>query len=1336
MQKLKRKQEREQLAGKGEAQRAQSSTPAGAPKEVTFTFLEEAVDPSQLLQEAETDPYLLCDTDDEDPHLALAAMPAKRPDAFLEETPASRGGEFILDTGASRHVVFNAELLENVRDIEPFHLFTATGHHTVIRRQGAVRLSKDVVIGNVCHVPRATHNLLSLSTLLDAGAYVSKINAHQIVVSKSAGTGEDRVTVNLSFKRAEKSGVWKLNLPSEIRQRVQAHTESFKIQRLPRAPGGAQAPTVQRRPIPKKKGTQPPPASSSIAPLAAAPAARSISDEAQLFILADPAVGDRLLAFHERETDAARLWHVRLGHQSAAVLSAANRLFGLGIPKRSLQGLANCVCDSCILGKGRRAQIGSAANPAWAATETMDCIHLDLIGPMSVYDGAHKNRAPSLGGAIYALVITDEYSRAVAVYLLKHKSDAAERIIALIKLWQSHTGKRLKRAHSDGAGEFVNDELKSFLEQNGTRFTYTTTDTPQHNGIAERKNGMLIEITRTMLAHAGAPISLWGEALTYAAFIHNNTPQPSIQGRVPFAVLFNRHYEPTKLRVFGCDALIYLDEDERGKFESRFKHGVFVGYDQTRNGFRVLDPESRRVTVSRNVKMLESNFEQVRSFTSSRSHAALEFPLYVPIMAQPQQIREPPADTSAPQTQVDESDSERRDGMPEDSPLSIGDDEPENDAVSQNASSAPEPGVPPKAESPASSAASTVANPRAESAAAPQAPPPPRISREAAALQKQFSQWKEKPALQVPPRTKVGLNAVTYGAGAGRVRITEAEPSVSSRGRVSIPVHSKRTFLFLEDPDVKDALAALVSEGNEPRTYKQALRCADAPKWESAMKEELASLERLGTWQIVPRPKNARPITARWVYKLKLGSDNQPVRYKARLVARGFQQTHGVDYDETFAPVVKLKSLKLVLALAAAQDLEVKQIDFDTAFLNAELSHEVYMELPEGSNYPPGTVCKLLKSIYGLKQAGHDWHVALRELLLELGYQQLECDKCVFIKRTKDGRMIILPLYVDDTLAVYHKADETIWLADKTRIAKRYAIKDIGDCEWILNMKVTRDRQARTLTLSQEAYIRRVLETFQHDQCKPLSNPSVDADLFAPPAGTDETPLDKRQQTHYQSIVGSLLYAALTTRPDIAYAVNELGRFNAQATQFHLTAAHHVLRYLAGTANRGLSFSLHGSPTDIKPEIFVDASWANDLETRRSTSGLVVKLNGNVVAWASKKQKTVALSSTEAEYMAASEAACEALWLRTWIHEVFRVEVPVAIHCDNQSAIALSKNDTFHQRTKHIDNRYHFIRERVAWGHIKLQFIPTEQQEADILTKRFSNGRRFALLRDRLMTTV
>jgi Reverse transcriptase (RNA-dependent DNA polymerase)/Pol polyprotein, beta-barrel domain/GAG-pre-integrase domain len=1318
----------------------------GGAREVAFTFLDGAVDSLPLSDaDSEDDPYYLPEDELASP---LAHILAANADPVLDQVLNTRASELILDSAASKHVVFNANLLEKVQDIEPFHLFAATGHHTTVRKQGQIRLNEEVLIANVCHVPRATHNLASLAVLLDAGAEVTKITKEAIHIRRA--WPQIKLNVTLKFIRVPGSSCWKLKLPDSLRKKIEGKPVGGFIRRPLKDPDASAAPPQQalqpqrNRTIPKQIGQQSQTASKALEHVYACLAAEDAAPPHPLeeCIESDDSRNiDTILAFHQKETDLARLWHARLGHQNIAILSRMNRLYNLGIPKQRLTALTQCVCDACILAKGRRARIGKTADPKWAATETMDCLHVDLFGPVSSYDGRHKNRvATTLGGNLYGLVMVEAASRTVHVELLKSKDEAADRIIQLIEQWQVQTRKKLKRFHSDGGGEFINDYLTDWLRQNGTRLTYTTANTPQHNGIVERMNGVLMESARAMLVHCAAPLSLWGEAINYAAFIHNNTPQPSIQDQIPYSVLFGRHYEPNKMRTFGCDAFEYLDESVRGKFQPRFRRGIFVGYDATQNGFRVLNPDTRRLIVSRNVKMLENSFKLVRSNVEERDYEALERLIIVPDFggtapSQLDAISSQPAPHSS-QLAAESAESAPAQPAPEppapvdEAEADFADPDPEakyDDALEQQM---PAPSAIP--------ATIPLIDLPSEPAPLAQAM---RVSKEAKELHQASQHW-FKPSITVPPRKPVGFNSATYSSGIGSVKIVESEPSVSRSGRVSNPIQKKRFFAFIDwDPDALVMLAALVFGGvpTEPKTYKQAIAAPDCKNWEAAMAEELASLERLGTWTVVPEssiPNGQQPITAKWVFKLKLDSNNNPTRYKARLVARGFQQTEGVDYDETFAPVVKLKSLKLILSIAAAQDLEIKQMDFDTAFLNADLSHDVYMRLPEGSNYPPGTVCKLLKSIYGLKQAGHDWHVILRDLLTSLGYEQLQCDRCVFIKRTEGDRMIILPLYVDDTLSVYHRQDEPIWLADKAAIAARYAIKDLGDCEWILNMKLTRDRTVPTITLSQEAYIKRMLEAFRHHQSKPLATPSPDADLFAPPAGCDMTPLDKREQTRYQSIVGSLLYAALTTRPDISFAVNELGRFNAQATQFHMQAAHHVLRYLAGTINLGLTFGLHGSPTDIKPEIYTDSSWANDLETRRSTSGMVVKFSGNIVSWSSRKQKTVAISSTEAEYMAASEATCEALWLRTWIREVFRTDVPVTIYCDNQSAIALAKNDTFHQRTKHIDIRYHLIREHVASGAIQLKFVPTDKQEADILTKRLDSGIAFARQRSRLMTTV
>jgi hypothetical protein len=307
---------------------------------------------------------------------------------------------------------------------------------------------------------------------------------------------------------------------------------------------------------------------------------------------------------------------------------------------------------------------------------------------------------------------------------------------------------------------------------------------------------------------------------------------------------------------------------------------------------------------------------------------------------------------------------------------------------------------------------------------------------------------------------------------------------------------------------------------------------------------------------------------------------------------------------------------------------------------------------------------------------------------------------------------------------------------DKLSIATKYAIKDLGDCEWILNMKVSRDRARRTLTLSQEAYINRMLETYKMEECKPSRTPCFKTDLTKP-IEAPETPefLDQGQHALYRSIVGGLNYAASHTRLDIAFAVGVLSRHLNAPEQRHLTAAKHVLRYLAGSKTLALSFKdqtssqpitasdpLASTPMDfIEPDVpllaYADSSWGNDLLDMKSTSGTLLKLFGSPVIWQSKKQATVASSTAEAEYMALSATAKEILWARTWLQEVLNLTVSVPIFCDSQAAIAMCKVGAPHVRTKHIAIKHHFLRDHVKKGDFTLQWIPTLQQHADIFTK-------------------
>ena len=364
-------------------------------------------------------------------------------------------------------------------------------------------------------------------------------------------------------------------------------------------------------------------------------------------------------------------------------------------------------------------------------------------------------------------------------------------------------------------------------------------------------------------------------------------------------------------------------------------------------------------------------------------------------------------------------------------------------------------------------------------------------------------------------------------------------------------------------------------------------------------------------------------------------------------------------------------------------------------------------------------VCKLIKSIYGLKQASRNWNQEIDSFMGTINYTPLISDPCVYIKRTHSDRLIILSLYVDDTIAAYNKMDKRVWERDKESIAAHYAIKDLGECEWILNMKVTRDRAHRMMTLSQEAYIDRIIHEFNMDNLKLSSTPASIGDLYLPIDGTDPQLLDKQQVIKYQSMVGALLYAANITRIDITFIVGQLCRYTSNPCIHHMHAATRVFRYLSGTKKASLIFGLQ-SNNDYKLfniTAYSDANWGSDQQSGKSVSGGLIKFNGDIISWYSKRQKSVAQSSAESEYMALAEAVKETLWYRSWIYEIFDLRICSTIKCDNTAAMQLSKNDSIHNRSKHINIRYHLIRDNIRKNRINIVWVSTHEQEADILTK-------------------
>ena len=497
---------------------------------------------------------------------------------------------------------------------------------------------------------------------------------------------------------------------------------------------------------------------------------------------------------------------------------------------------------------------------------------------------------------------------------------------------------------------------------------------------------------------------------------------------------------------------------------------------------------------------------------------------------------------------------------------------------------------------------------------------------------------------------------------------------------------------------------------DDPRSYREAMNGPNSSVWKSAADVEMESVLKNKTWELVDLPPGKNAIGSKWVFKTKLNADGSINKYKARFVAQGYAQQHGIDYEETFAPVVKYVSLRTVLAIANQYNMEVHQMDVNSAYLNGDIDAEIYMKQPEGYVDPdnPRKVCKLRKGLYGLKQGGRIWNEKIDKYLKSQGYTPSDADPCIYVK-FKEGKIVILALYVDDTV-IASNCDKMLKSAKKM-LNEKFDMTDLGEAKSVLGMSIKRNRNEGMLTIDQSAYLRSVLERFGMADCKPVSTP------MEPGKHLEKTPDTEEgvEIRNFQALIGSLVYASIATRPDISEAVGKLSQHMSKPNKEHWVAAKRVLRYVKGTLDLGLKFE---RSNDFELVGYSDADWAGDVDTRKSTSGYVFMLGNAVISWASKKQSVVALSTTEAEYIALCSASQETVWVRRLLESLRVRQVgPTTVFEDNQGTIFLSKNPKDHSRTKHIDIKYHYVRQAVQKGEIDVRYCETKRMIADTLTK-------------------
>ena len=944
--------------------------------------------------------------------------------------------------------------------------------------------------------------------------------------------------------------------------------------------------------------------------------------------------------------------HDAVGHPHHRLLAdgiSKGLVMGTDVKATTVRELGSC--GPCLEGKMKRKpfKAESARQGAWKVAE---CIHFDYCGPFRVatpegYDGF--------------VAMTDAATHIRSVVLLKGKSNADvmkafHQMHTLLRRQGKESGATIKVLRIDSGRETLTTALTQWCLDNGIKPEVTAAHSSQQNGIAESTNRLLMERVRVQLAASKLPKSTWGHVLEASVMQLNRLPCSANPGlKSPWEMYTGQVPSLARFKPLGSEAYILKLPRYRsgaGKLETVSTLGRLVGYSPTSDTwlFLISDGQSRRIIRSRDIRWAK--------------------------------------DRRANLWEEEEEEDAQHVGRGGTVRGSAGNDEDDKffDIVEDSATAEPQAAV--------------------------------------AAVDSDDGGDDDGTAVGADVIGDIlgGDSGVDTNGGNAAVGADGGDKNQSSDDSSSDddsdddeeePLPKKSEHPLPEKRVRKKVdrytpgLITMAKDIIPPRNYREMMDSPYRAQWMDAMTSELQSFKENSVMTPVGRaPAGAKVYSTRGVCTAKPQPDGSVKSFKFRIVARGFEQT-AEEAGDTYAPTGSLTIFRSILAYANSEGLQVDQMDFKTAFLQAPLKEEVYITLPEGCG-EPGVVYKLNRALYGLKQAPRAWYDTLRAGLEEISLLASDADSALFVLRGKTpAENVLIFVHVDDCLISGRSGPVA---AVKKRLSDRFDVKDLGPAHFMLGMEIERDWKAGTIKLSQRKYSREVLERFGMLECKPLGGPADKNSKLVKEGGQS---LEAAQVELYRSIVGSLMWLSTCTRPDLAQVSGCMGRFLTAPTDQHLIAAKHALRYLAGTKELGILY--RGDNGGIS--IYSDADWGGELDSRRSTTGYVELWGKGAVAWSSHLQKTVAVSTQEAEYQALSAAAREALLARKVMGDFGMKLETIRIFSDNQAAISLAENPMVQARSKHIDIQHHFVRDRVSRGEISLSYIPTSFMIADVLTK-------------------
>lgn len=887
--------------------------------------------------------------------------------------------------------------------------------------------------------------------------------------------------------------------------------------------------------------------------------------------------------FQSTSQDLSHLWHRRFGHLSYKGLRTLQfKKMVHGLPHFSASAT---VCTACMVGKQHRDPFPKKSN--WRASQKLQLIHANLCGPITSVSNGNKR---------YLICFIDDLTRKIWIYFLVEKSDAFITFKHFKSLVEKETGSCIKCLRTDRGGEFTSQEFNQFCKENGIKRQLTAAYTPQQNGVAERKNRTVMNMVRSLLSDKKIPKNFWPEAVNWVVHILNRSPTLAVKDMTPEEAWSGIKPSVEHFRVFGCVSHVHVPDAKRKKLEDKSFSCVLLGVSEESKAYRLYDPISKRIVVSRDVK-----FEEDKCWDWNDNYREL---ISVDL-----------------EWGENEGEVALNDDIEEDSEGDNGAEEVETDSSSNMNDVSP----------------------------------PSSNERR-------------------PRRRPVSMNDYESGEG-----ISQEE----------------------EEEDVTNMVLFTTAD---PVHFEEAVK---SKKWRAAMDAEMKAIEKNETWVLTDLPSHAKKIGVKWVYKTKLNEKGELDKYKARLVAKGYAQQYGVDYTEVFAPVARMDTVRMIIALAAQRGWTVYQLDVKSAFLHGELNEDVFVEQPRGyeKKDSPNKVYKLKKALYGLKQAPRSWFSRIEAYFVKEGFEKCHSEHTLFVKASKEGKILIISIYVDDL--IFTGNDESMFEDFKNSMMHEFDMSDLGRMRYFLGIEVLQRDDG--IYICQRKYAMEVLRRFGMEESNSVLNPIVPGFRIC----KDKEGV-KVDATFFKQVVGSLMYLT-ATRPDLMFVVSLISRYMEQPTELHLQTAKRVLRYLKGTIDFGIFYKKGGSADLVG---YADSDYAGDLEDRKSTSGYVFLMGSAAVSWSSKKQPIVTLSTTEAEFVAAAYCASQAVWMRSILEKLGHSQRgSTTMFCDNSSTIKLSKNPVLHGRCKHIDVRFHFLRDLTKEGAVELVFCGTQKQIADVMTK-------------------